>query len=179
MVIFFFFIKILSLVSAHYQRLDFYYYFSIVQALQNSKNFSYLLFTKSSLRVCNDQTTTARSCCFGFFNANSELICVHYCYIFWSGSSYAKNLPKVNGREIIVTSPSTALRSFLQNLERILACCSQLYINCLAILRFTETCSKQAFKTVAQYCRYCDIVLFTCFFPMCLMFWHVAGQFYV
>ena len=130
---FFIFIKILSLVNAYYQRLDFYYYFSIVRALQNSKNFSNLLLTQSSLKVCNDQATTARSCCFGFFNANFELTRVHYCYIFWSGSLFAKNLPKVNGRKIIVASPSAALRSFLQNLERILAYCSQLYINCLAI----------------------------------------------
>ena len=87
--------------------------FFIVRTLQNSKNFSHLLITKSSLKVCNDQATTARSCCFGFFNANFELTHVHCWYIFWSGSSYAKNLPKVNGREIIVASPSAALRSFL------------------------------------------------------------------
>ena len=160
---FFIFMKILSLVNTHYQRLDFYYYFSIVRALQNSKNSSHLLFTKSLLKVCNDQAMTARSCCFTFLNTNFELTSVHYCYIVWSGSSHAKNLPKVNGREIVVVSPVTALGSFLQNLKRILAYCSQLYINCLAILLFTETCSKQPFQTVAQYCLYCDTVLFTCF----------------
>ena len=159
---FFIFMKILSLVNAYYQRLDF-YYFSIVRALQNSKNFSHLLFTKSLLKVCNDQATTRWSCYFGFFNANFELTGVHYCYIFWSRSSYAWNLPKVSGREIMVASPSAALISFLQNLERILGYCIQLYINCLAILLFTETCSKQAFKTVAQYYLYCNTVLFTCF----------------
>ena len=73
----------------------------------------YLLFTKSSLKVCNDQATTARSCCLGYFSANFELTRVHYCYIFWSGSLNAKNLPKVNGREIMMASPSAALRSFL------------------------------------------------------------------
>ena len=79
----------------------------------------------------------ARSCCFGFFNANFELTRVHYCYIFWSGSSYAKNLPKVIEKEIMVASPSAALSSFLQNLERILASCRQLYnIVYIAILSF-------------------------------------------
>ena len=135
-----------------------------------------LLFTQSSLRGCNDQAKTAQSCRLGFFNANSELT-----RAFWSGSSYARNLPRVYGREIIVVSPSTALHSFLQNLERILACCSQLYINCLAILLFTETCSKQAFNMVALYCPYCDTVPFTCFENVSsflfLIFCHVAGQF--
>ena len=69
---FFIFMKILSLVNAYYQRLDF-YYFSIVRALQNSNSFSHLLFTKSLLKVCNDQATTRWSCYFRFFNANFEL----------------------------------------------------------------------------------------------------------
>ena len=61
---------------------------------------------------------------FGFFK-NFELTRVHYCYFFWCGSSYIK---------IMVASLSTILGSFLQNLKRILASCSQLYINCLAML---------------------------------------------
>ena len=73
-------------------------------------------------------------CCFGFFYTNCKLTCVHLCYIFWSGSSYAKNLPKFNGKEITVLPPSAALSSFLSNFERILANCRQSYINCLAIL---------------------------------------------
>ena len=104
------------------------------------------------LKVCSDQPTTAGSCCFGFFNASFELTRVHSCNIFRSGSSYAKNLPKFNGKEIMVASPSAALSFFLQNLERILANCSQLYINCLAISLFIEICSKRAFKVVAQQC---------------------------
>ena len=76
----------------------------------------------------------------------------------------------------MVASPSAFLSSFLYNLERILASCSQLYINCLAILLFIETCSKWAFKMVTQYCLYCDIVLFylfwDCFFFLvCLIVW--------
>ena len=106
--------------------------------------------------VCNDQATTARSCYFGFFNTNFELTRVHLCYMFWSGSSYAKNLPKVNRKKIMVASPFAALSSYLQNVERILASCCHLYINCLAILLFIETCSKLAFKTVVQYCLHCD-----------------------
>ena len=148
---------------AYYQCLDYYYHFSIVRVLQNSKNFSQLFFNKSLLKVCNDWATTARSCCFGFFNSNFELTRVHLCYIFWCGSSDTKNLPKVNIKEIMVASPSAALSSFLQNLERILASCSQLYINYLASLLFIETCSKWAFKAVAQYCLYGDTLLFTCF----------------
>ena len=128
-----------------------------------TKYFSLLLFTKSLLKVCNDQSTTARTCSFGFFNANFELSRVGYCYIFWSRNSYVKNLAKVNGNEIMVAPPSAVLSYFLQNLERILASCSQLYTNCLANLLFIETCSKQTFKTVVQYCLYCDAVLFTYF----------------
>ena len=150
---FFILMKVQRLVNAYYQRLDHYYnyYFSIVRASQNSKNFSHLLLNKSLFKVYNDQATTAQSCYFGFFNTNLELTRVHLCYIFRSGCSYAKNLPNVNGKEIMVASPPASLISFLQNLERILASCSQLYINCLAILLFIKTCSKQAFKTVAQY----------------------------
>ena len=155
--------KVQSLVNAYYQGLDYhYYYFSIVRALQNSKNFSHSFFNKSLLKVCNNKATTTQSCCFGFFNANFELTRVRLCCIFWSGISNARNLPKVNGKEMIVVSASAGLRSFLQNLERILASCSQLYINCLAILLLYTNPLKQAFKTVAQYCLYCDIVLFTC-----------------
>ena len=95
-----------------------------------------------SPRACS-KCAMIRPCCFGFFNANFELTGVHYCYIFWSRSSYARNLPKVSGREIMVASPFADLSSFLQNLERILGYCIQLYINCLAILLFTETCSKR------------------------------------
>ena len=90
---FFIFMKVQSPVNAYYQRLDFYYYFSFVRASQNIKNFSYLLFTKRLLRVCNDEATTAWSCCFDFFNANFDLSRVHCCYILWSGSLYVKNLP--------------------------------------------------------------------------------------
>ena len=148
------------------------------QKCSNSRIFHFDESSKSSQRillafglvcnVCNDQATTARSCYFGFFNTNFELTRFHVCYMFWSGSSYAKNLPKVNRKEImanlpkvnrkeiIVASPSAALSSYLQNVERILASCCHLYINCLAIILFIETCSKLAFKTVAQYCLYCD-----------------------
>lgn len=86
------------------------------------------------LKVCSDQPTTAGSCCFGFFNASFEFTHVHLCYSFWPGSLYTKNLHKVNGKKIMVVSPSTALSSFLQNFERILASCTQLYINCLSML---------------------------------------------
>ena len=153
--------KVQSLVNAYYQHLD--YYFSIVRALQNTENFRHLLFTKSLLKVCNDQATTVWSCCFGFFNVNFELTRVRYCYIFWSGSSYVKTLPIANGKEIIVVSLSAVLISFLQNLERILASCNQLYINCLVILLFVETCSKQAIMAISQYCLYFDPVILTCF----------------
>ena len=119
--------KVQSLDNAYYQRLDYYYYyFHILRALQNSKNFSHLLFNKSSLKVCNDQATTTRFCYFGFSNASFELTRVHLCYIFWSGSSYSQNLPKVNGKETLMVPPSTTLSSFQQNLQRILASCSQL-----------------------------------------------------
>ena len=76
--------------NGYYQRLDFYHYYSIIRALQNNKNFSHFLFNKSLLKVCNDQATKARSSCSGFYNANFELTRVHYCYIFWYRSSYAK-----------------------------------------------------------------------------------------
>ena len=178
------FMKVQSLVNAYYYHLDCYYYFSIIRTLQNSKNFSYLLFTQSFLKVCNDQATAAQSCCFDFFNANFELTRVHYCYTFQSGSSYARNLPKVNGKEIMVASSFAAFSSFLQNLERIIASCSQLYINCQVILLFKKTYTKQAFKTVALYCLYCDTVLVTCFehifsFWCVLLFGYVTGQFCV
>ena len=62
--------------------------------------------------MCNDKARTAQSCCFGFFNADFKLTLVHLRYVFWSGSLYARNLPKVNGKEIIVTSPSTSLIFF-------------------------------------------------------------------
>ena len=45
-----------------------------------------------------------------------------------------------------MASQSAASRSFLQNLDRILSCCSQLYINCLAILLFTETSQNRHLK---------------------------------
>ena len=139
--------KVQSLVNAYSQHLD--YYFSIVRALQNTENFRHLLFTKSLLKVCNDQATTVWSCCFGFFNVNFELTRVRYCYIFWSGSSYVKTLPIANGKEIMVVSLS--------------ASCNQLYISCLVILLFVETCSKQAIMAISQYCLYCDPAILTCF----------------
>ena len=141
--------KVQSLVNAYYQHLD-YYYFSIVQALQNSKNFNHLLLNKSLLKVCNDKATTTESCCFVFINANFEFTRVHLCYIFWSGSSYTKNLPKVNRKEIIVASPSTTLTSLLQNLERIQPSYFQLYLTVWQSSFCIETCSKWAFRTVAQ-----------------------------
>ena len=84
-----------------------------MRVLQNSNNFSHLLFNKSLLKVCNDKTTTAQSCCFGFFNADFQLTRVRLYYIFWPENSYAKNLPNMNGKEIIVASPSATLSSFL------------------------------------------------------------------
>ena len=45
---------------------------------------------------------------FGPFNANFEFTRVPLCYIVWSGNTYAKNLPKVNGKEFMVAFPSAA-----------------------------------------------------------------------
>ena len=147
--------KVLSLVNAYCCFLDYYYYyFSIVQALQNSQNFSNLLSNKSLLKVCNEKAATSRSCCFRFRNASFGLNCVHSCYIFWSGSSYVKNLPNSNGNEIRVASPSAVLSSFLHNLETILARCSQLYINCFATLLFIDGC------TVLSILLYCPFYPF-------------------
>ena len=156
---FFIFMKVQSPVNAYYQRLDFYYYFSFVQASQNIKNFSYLLFTKRLLRVCNDEATTAWSCCFDFFNANFDLSRVHCCYILWSGSSYVKNLPNCQWKRNYCCVSLHCLSSFLQNLKRILASYSQLYINCLTILLFIETCSKDS-CTVFSILLHCPFYLF-------------------
>ena len=103
-----------------YQRLGYHYHFSIVQALQNSKNFDYLLFNKSLLKVCNVDTATVQSRYFGFFNANFELTHVHLCHIFWFGNLYAKCLSKVNGRDIIVAYSLIILAYFSAGLSSFL-----------------------------------------------------------
>ena len=160
MVKLFILMKVQCPVNAYYQRLD--YYFSVVWALQNIKNFVHLLVNKSLLKVCNDEAATAQFCCFSFFSTNFELTHVQLFHIIFYGSLYANSLPKVIGEGIIAVSFSATLSFFWQNLELILVSYSHLYNNILAIL-FVYRHLKWAFKTISQYCLYCDVVFYTYF----------------
>ena len=71
----------------------------------------------------------------------------------------------------MVVYPSSALSFFSKNLERFLSSCSQLYINCLAILLFIEMGIYDCCKVFL----YCDTV----FFYIVILFGSETGQFRV
>ena len=154
--------KVQCRVNAYYQRLTYYYYFSIVRTLQNSKNSVICYRTKACSKCVMIRPRQDSLAILSSSTPTLSLLVFIYATSFWSGNSYARNLPKVVRRtysDVFFRYFKFLSAEFGENLDWLQLVVHKLFVN----LTFLQKSAQNGHLQRLRISLYCDIVLYTCF----------------